>query len=103
MEAPELSVYGEAKSEYTRQLCVFLVPSLEGYFLELLSTAKEQAASPQKALWQFQTLLQAIPDWNQDKVIRETERLEKDTKCDYLEELLTAVFIAHTKFFLLFA
>jgi hypothetical protein len=97
MDAPELSVYGEAKSEYTRQLCVFLVPSLEGYFLELLATAKEQAPSPQKALWQFQTLLQAIPDWNQDKVLRETESLQKDTKCDYLEELLTAVFIAHTK------
>ena len=97
MDAPELSVYGEAKSEYTRQLCVFLVPSLEGYFLELLASAKEQSPSPQKALWEFQTLLQAIPDWNQDKVVRETERLQKDTKCDYLEELLTAVFIAHTK------
>ena len=32
MDAPELSVYGEAKGEYTRQLCVFLVPSLESYF-----------------------------------------------------------------------
>ena len=97
MDAPELSVYGEAKGEYTRQLCVFLVPSLESYFLNLLETAKEEAPSPSKALWQFQSLLQAIPDWNQDKVIRETEAIQKDTKCDYLEELLTAVFIAHTK------
>ncbi len=97
MDAPELSVYGEAKSEYTRQLCVFLVPSLESYFLDLLETAKTQASTPSKALWQFQSLLQAIPDWNQDKVLRETEIIQKDCKCDYLEELLTAVFIAHTK------
>lgn len=97
MDAPELSVYGEAKGEYTRQLCVFLVPSLESYFLELLETAKKEAPSPTKALWQFQSYLQAIPDWNQDKVMRETETLQKDTRCDYLEELLTAVFIAHTK------
>jgi hypothetical protein len=97
MDAPELSVYGEAKSEYTRQLCVFLVPSLESYFLELLETAKTQAATPSKALWQFQSLLQGIPDWNQDKVLRETDTIQKDCKCDYLEELLTAVFIAHTK------
>ena len=97
MDAPELSVYGEAKGEYTRQLCVFLVPSLESYFLTLLDTAKEEAPSPTKTLWQFQTLLQAIPDWNQDKVVRETDTLQNDTKCDYLEELLTAVFIAHTK------
>jgi hypothetical protein len=30
-------------------------------------------------------------------VVRETDLLQKDCKCDYLEELLTAVFIAHTK------
>jgi hypothetical protein len=97
MDTPELSVYSEAKAEYTRQLSVYLVPTLESYFLDLLQTAKEQSPSPQKALWQFQNLLQSIPDWNQDKVIRETEKIQTDCKCDYLEELLTAVFIAHTK------
>jgi hypothetical protein len=93
----DISVYGEAKGEYTRQLCVFLVPSLESYFLELLEEARKDSPTPQKVLWHFQNLLQSIPDWNQDKVNRETERLQKDCKCDYLEELLTAVFIAHTK------
>ena len=97
MDAPEISVYGEAKGEYTRQLCVFLVPCLESYFLDLLEEAKSQSSSPQKHLWNFQSVLQVIPDWNQDKVLRETERIQKDCNCDYLEELLTAVFIAHTK------
>jgi len=97
MDAPEISVYGEAKGEYTRQLCVFLVPCLESYFLELLEEARIQSPNPLKVLWQFQTLLQGIPDWNQDKVVRETDKIQKDCKCDYLEELLTAVFIAHTK------
>lgn len=97
MDAPEISVYGEAKGEYTRQLCVFLVPCLETYFLNLLEEAKKQSPSAQKNLWEFQNLLQSIPDWNQDKVIRETELIQKDCKCDYIEELLTAVFIAHTK------
>ena len=97
MESPEISVYGEAKGEYTRQLTLFLLPCLETYFLELLNQAKQQSPTPQKSLWQFQNLLQAIPDWNQDKVIRETEKIQRDCACDYLEELLTAVFIAHTK------
>ena len=92
-----MSVYGEAKGEYTRQLCTSLVPTLESYFLDMLETAKGEAPHPSKVLWQFQTMLQAIPDWNQDKVIRETEKIQSDCKCDYLEELLTAVFIAHTK------
>ena len=97
MDAPEISVYGEAKGEYTRQLCVFLIPCLESYFLELLEHAKTQSPTASKNLWQFQNLLQSIPDWNQDKVLRETDLIQKDCKCDYLEELLTAVFIAHTK------
>jgi len=97
MENSDISVYGEAKGEYTRQLCVFLVPCLESYFLELLNDAKAQSSTPTKVLWNFQTLLQGIPDWNQDKVIRETDKIQKECKCDYLDELLTAVFIAHTK------
>jgi len=97
MDGADISVYGEAKGEYTRQLCVFLVPCLESYFLELLEEAKGLAANPSKTLWHFQSLMQSIPDWNQDKVTKETERIQADCKCDYLEELLTAVFIAHTK------
>lgn len=93
----DASVYAEAKGEYTRQLCVFLVPTLETYFLDLLNEAKQSATAPTKELLTFQNLLQGIPDWNQDKVIRETTKLQSDTKCDYLEELVTAVFIAHTK------
>ena len=97
MDAPEISVYGEAKGEYTRQLCIFLMPCLETYFLQMLDEAKKQSPIASKHLWNFQSLLQAIPDWNQDKVLRETEAIQKDCRCDYLEELLTAVFIAHTK------
>jgi hypothetical protein len=97
MDGSDFSVYGEAKGEYTRQLCVSLVPTLETYFLDMFETAKGESPHPSKVLWQFQTMLQAIPEWNQDKVLRETEKIQNDCKCDYLEELLTAVFIAHTK------
>lgn len=97
MEAPELSVYGEAKSEYTLQLRNFLIPCFEGFFLELLDTAKEQAGNPQKTLWQFQNLLKEIPDWNRDKVQRVTEKIQKESNCDYLDDILTAVFLAHAK------
>lgn len=93
----DISVYGEAKGEYTRQLCVLIVPCLESYFLELLEEAKKSASNPTKTLWHFQTLLQSVPDWNQDKVEKETNLIQSECKCDYLEELLTAVFIAHTK------
>jgi hypothetical protein len=92
-----IGVYGEAKAEYTRQLCSFLVPALESYFLDLLSEVKTNEKDPKRFLWAFQDALKQFPDWNIDKVQRETEKIQTSTKCDYLEEILTAVFIAHTK------
>lgn len=92
-----VDVYSTAKSEYTEQFCIFLVPALQSYFLGLVDEAKDKEKESRKVLWAFQNLLKDIPDWNQDKVLRETEKISASTKCDYLEELLTAVFIAHTK------
>lgn len=92
-----IGVYGEAKAEYTRQLCSFLVPALEGYFLDLLNEIKTTEKEPKRFLWVFQDNLKQFPDWNIDKVQRETEKIQQATRCDYLEEILTAVFIAHTK------
>jgi hypothetical protein len=92
-----IGVYGEAKAEYTRQLCGFLVPALETYFLDLLASTKESEKDPKRILWSFQDSLKQFPDWNMDKVQRETVKISESTKCDYLEEILTAVFIAHTK------
>lgn len=92
-----MNVYAEAKSEYTRQLCQILAPAVQLYFIDLLKIAKEKDSDARRMLWNFQALLQEIPDWNQDKVLRETERIQRESNCDYLEELLTAVFIAHTK------
>jgi hypothetical protein len=91
------SVYAEAKGEYTRQLCQYLVPAIQKYFLEMLDHAKEIEPEPKKQLLQYQTLLESISEWNVDKVQRETQRILISTQCDYIEELLTAVFIAHTK------
>jgi hypothetical protein len=90
-------VYAEAKSEYTTQLCQYLVPSIQQFFLDLLEEAKLKEAEPRRVLVMFQTLLEGISDWNADKVQRETTQIATKSRCDYLEELMTAVFIAHTK------
>ena len=92
-----VNVYAEAKTEYTRQLCQNLTPAFHIYFLDLFKYAKENTKEFLQVGWDFQELLQEIPDWSQDKVLRETEKIIRESRCDYLEELLTAVFIAHTK------
>jgi len=92
-----IGVYAEAKGEYTKQLCQYMLPALQQYFLDMLDDAKQQEPSTNKVLVKFQQILEGITDWNVDKVQRETNALNTATHCDYLEELLTAVFIAHTK------
>jgi hypothetical protein len=93
----DTSVYSEAKGEYTKQLSQFIVPAFHRFFMETLVLAQQEETNPKRQLWKFQELLSQIPEWNIDKVQRETGKLIHEIQCDYLEELLTAVFIAHTK------
>lgn len=93
-----LSVYSDARAEYTKQLCVFLVPAYFQFFTDLLEKAKKDTTNePKRALWQFQNYLNEIHDWNMEKVNAEINRINVNCGCDYLDDLLTAVFIAHTK------
>ena len=93
-----LSVYSDARTEYTKQLCVFLVPAYFQFYVDLLEKAKQaMACEPKKSLWQFQNFLNEIHDWNMERVNNEIHTIHTNSGCDYLEDLLTAVFIAHTK------
>jgi hypothetical protein len=93
-----LSVYSDARTEYTKQLSVFLVPSYFQFYIDLLEKAKQMMVNePKRVLWQFQNFLNEIHDWNMEKVNQEIHTIQRNAGCDYLEDLLTAVFIAHTK------
>ena len=48
-------------------------------------------------LMRFQEKLSLIPKWNQDMLNSECERIMNDSGCDWLDELVTAVFLSHTK------
>lgn len=93
-----LSVYTDARTEYSKQLYQIIVPAIFKFFMELLKKARaDVGGESRKVLYQYQTLLNEIPDWNMDKVYREIGALKDAIRCEYLEELITAVFLAHTK------
>ena len=95
---PSLLVYSEAKTEYTKQLCQFVVPAILKFSINLLEKAKELSKGEQKKiLYNFQLLLNEIPDWNKEKYLVEIQLIQGWIQCEYLEDLITAVFIAHTK------
>jgi hypothetical protein len=91
------SVYSEAKSEYTKQLTHYILTPFHRFFMDSFTKATEEEPNGRKVLSHFQDILSQIPEWNIDKVERETTKIITETHCDYLEELVTAVFIAHTK------
>jgi hypothetical protein len=94
------TIYSEAKSEYTKQLVFNFQPVLLRFFLDRFAEAKLSSVVTSKAksaLSEFQDSLSQIPEWNIDKVQRETAGLLQAIHCDYVEDLITAVFIAHTK------
>ena len=91
------SVYSEAKSEYTKQLTHHILTPFHRFFIDSFTKAIEEEQNSRKVLSHYQDILSQIPEWNIDKVERETNKLITESNCDYLEELVTAVFIAHTK------
>jgi hypothetical protein len=88
------ATYSEARSEYTKQLATFIVPSLVGWFQQLWS---RNAPNKSQCMALFQGECEEIPRWNQDRIHDEVRVLIERTGCDYMEDLMTAVFIAHTK------
>jgi Family of unknown function (DUF5764) len=97
MEDHGVSVYSETKSEYTTQLTQFLVPAFHRFFMDCLAQASQEEPQVKRQLWKFQELLSQVPEWNIDKVHREVQKIQGEIQCDYLEVLVTAVFVAHTK------
>ena len=89
-----MATYSEARSEYTKQLATFIVPSLVGWFQQLW---QRNVSQRQQAMYLFQTECEEIARWNQDRIHDEVRALLERAGCDYMEELVTAVFIAHTK------
>ncbi len=89
-----MATFSEARSEYTKQLATYIVPPLVGWFQQLWS---RNALDRNRCMALFQTECEEIARWNQDRIHDEVRVLIERSGCDYMEELMTAVFIAHTK------
>jgi hypothetical protein len=73
----------------------FLTPALydELYFLWKQATEND-SKSPMR---RYQDLLEEIAEWDESKKLQVTDRCIEKSGCKFLEDLLTAVFVAHTK------
>jgi hypothetical protein len=91
----ESATFSEARVEYQKQMSNKLVTPLLDFFQKIYGKLKTE--SSEKLMFRFQNKCAEIPKWNQDVILDETNKLIDASRCDYLEELMTALFIAHTK------
>ena len=100
MEDTNLAILVDAKTEYTNQLVNFLKGRSYRCVKDIFDETKRECVTENKTdsvFVTFQKNLSEIPKWNENKIKDEYEKMIIHSKCDWLEELLTAVFISHTR------
>ena len=99
MEEPNNTIFTHAKMEYTNQLIETLTPQFFDGIKSIYDESKiVYKSNPIKGiLLYFRIFLEKVPLWSNEIVEVETERIIMMSKCDWLDDLITAVFISHTK------
>jgi hypothetical protein len=90
-----VSLYSEARNEYIKQLATWVVPQYVEFFRKEYD--RIAVADGKRVMSSFQTWCSEVPRWNQDVIDSHVNELLDNCRCDYIEDLMTAVFIAHTK------
>ena len=100
MDESNISLLVEAKTEYTNQLINLLhkpiYDGIKSVYEESIDFCKNNQDS-ENELKTFQKLLSRIPQWNQEIIDNECSRIINVSNCSWIEDLLSAVFISHTR------
>lgn len=90
----------ETRNEYIIRLINILTPLiLEGFrsiFREAVQLCEENNES-NKYLMTFQNFISRITKWNNTIIENESQRIKTESKCKYLEDLITCVHISQLK------
>jgi len=94
-------------SEFVKQslrenLARTLVPHVADGLWSIYDSAKtacERNRQPEKTLQTFQNLLTRIPQWSDEILSKEVDRIVVASKCDYIEDLLLGVFVSYIRAF----
>ena len=80
---------------------LIVTPIAEGFWSIHASAREicERNNQSDQILRTFQNMLTKIPEWSDSTLTTEVERIEKVTKCNYLDDLIMGVFISYMKSF----
>ena len=100
MDDFNVSSLHESKNEWCARLVTLLTPLIfDGYksILEEAINLCRQNDEMNKYLMTFQNFISRIPKWNAVIIETEKKRIVQNSKCDYLEDLITCVHIIQLK------
>lgn len=91
-----------AKNHLREHLASLIVHPVSEGFWSIYDTSKDLCKRNEQldqVLRTFQNMLTKIPDWHEETLSKEVERIEKTSKCTYLDDLVMGVFLAYMKSF----
>ena len=100
MEEGNFAVIVDAKSEYTKQLVNTLKGGIYQGIKKIFNECRDKCQEMgelSNVLSDFQGKLEEIPKWNQEVILGECDTLLTESKCDWIDDLITAVFVSHTR------
>ena len=99
MDDTNTPIFTHAKMEYTKQLVDILTPQIFDGIKSIYDEAVKVNSinSSQSRNNFFRTFLEKVPTWSNVIVEAEAKRIITNSSCDWLDDLITAVFISHTK------
>ena len=100
MEEAKLAILTDAKNEYSLQLVNVLKSSICNGLQFLYIEGKKKCIEENRfneVLSEFQEFLSQIRLWSQSMIENEYKRIEDESGCDFIKELIIAVFMSHTQ------
>lgn len=91
-----------AKTQLREHLATLLIPNIAEGFWSIQTAASElcdRNGTPDQVIRTFQNMLTKIPEWSDVTLKTEVDRIQKTTRCSYLDDLMMGVFISYMKAF----
>ena len=99
MDDINIPIFAQAKIEYTKQLVEILYPHMYDGLKSIYDESKTIYSTKTNVpiMLLFRELLEKVPIWNSEIIEGEASRIIQSSGCDWIDDLITAVFISHTK------
>ncbi len=100
MNREDLNITLQSKKEYIDQFINLTLHQFVEGFKSIYDNVKNNNSVPKLILKEFQDQLKLIPLWSQNMIDEEYKRIKLMSKCEYLDDLIQAMFASYSQILL---